>query len=292
MAILLRKDSRICVQGLTGRVASAHTRRMVAYGARVVAGVSPYRAGSAQDGLPVFATVREAVAETGAEVSLVFTPPDQTRDALIEAADAGVSLVVCVTEGTPVQDMLLAAARLEEQECRLIGPCSPGIIVPGLTKAGFLPEVACMPGPVGIMSRSGTLSYEAALQMTQRGIGQSTWLGVGGEQIKGMTFRDLLPLWEADPETRAIALLGEIGGRDEEDAADWYREHGTKPLIALIAGRSAPAGVAMGHAAAMISEGRGGYAAKVAALEAAGAQVARTLTEMAELMAKALDRIS
>lgn len=284
MSILLNRDSRVIVQGMTGRVASYHTRLMQAYGTRLVAGIAPGKGGAEYLGIPVFDSVEEARAAHGVDASVLFLPPSAARDGILEAIYCEIPVIVCVTEGIPVHDMIVVAAKLEGSRSRLIGPNCPGIITPGEAKAGFLPERAARKGSVGVVSRSGTLSYETCFAMTRRGIGQSTWIGVGGDAIKGSAFSDLLPLFERDPETRAVVLIGEIGGRDEEEAAEICRREITKPVIGLISGRSAPQGKQMGHAGAIVSGERGSYGAKVEALGGAGVRLAESPAQVAEIL--------
>ncbi|MFQ5876970.1 MAG: succinate--CoA ligase subunit alpha [Acidobacteriota bacterium] len=273
MSILVDESSRVVVQGLTGREGSFHARRCAEYGTRIVAGVTPGRGGVEHRGIPVYDTVREAVSKQGADVSLIFVPPAAAADAVLEAADAGIRLIVCITEGIPVADMIRVRAALGSRGSRLIGPNCPGIISPGKSKVGIMPGSIHRPGPVGVISRSGTLTYEAVAQLSRRGIGQTTCIGIGGDPIIGTTFVDALALFREDPETRAIVLIGEIGGGTEEEAARFAREELKVPLVAFIAGRTAPPGRRMGHAGAIIAGGRGTAAEKMAALKDAGAMV-------------------
>jgi succinyl-CoA synthetase alpha subunit len=284
MAILVDAKSRIMVQAVTGREGSLHTRLMLAAGTRVVAGVSPGKGGADVDGVPVFDTVAEAAARTGADVSVVFVPARFARDALLEAADAGVRLVVCVTEGIPVRDMTEAAAHLARRGTVLVGPNGPGIFTPGACSAGIMPAAVFAPGGVGLVSRSGTLTYEIVNELTRAGLGQSTCVGIGGDPVHGLGFVECLELFEADTATEAIVLVGEIGGNDEERAAAFVREHVTKPVVAYIAGFSAPAGKRMGHAGAIIDGATGTAAAKKAALEAADIPVAASPPDVARLL--------
>lgn len=282
MSILIDADSRVLVQGITGREGAFHTRQMLDYRTRVVAGVTPGRGGESVEGVPVFDTVRQAVAATGAHVSVIYVPAPFAPDALYEAADAGIGLIVCITEGIPILDMIRVRAYLDQRGVRLIGPNCPGLISPGRSKVGIIPGNICAPGPVGLVSRSGTLTYEVVYELTRVGIGQSTVVGIGGDPILGSDFIDILKLFEADPETRAVVLIGEIGGNDEERAAEFIAAQVSKPVVAFVAGRTAPAGKRMGHAGAIISGGSGTAAEKIAALERAGVPVARHPAEVAE----------
>ncbi|HTM57963.1 MAG TPA: succinate--CoA ligase subunit alpha [Candidatus Udaeobacter sp.] len=302
MSILIDKSTRLLVQGITGRDGAFHAQQMIAYGTRVVGGVTPGKGGTSVHGAPVFDSVVEAVAKTRANTSVIYVPAPFAADAIIEAADAGIQLIVCITEGVPVRDALAAyhhVARLREQASaedgasptpRLIGPNCPGLLSPGLSKVGILPGHICKPGPVGVVSRSGTLTYEVVHQLTRAGLGQTTCLGIGGDPVIGTNFIDALQLFEADPQTRAIVLMGEIGGSDEEDAARFIRKHVKKPVVAFIAGQTAPPGKRMGHAGAIISGGSGTAAEKMAAFAAAGVPVARIPSEIPALIAQALDR--
>jgi len=288
VSILVGTHTRLLVQGITGREGSFHARQCRDYGTRVVAGVTPGKGGGAVDGIPVFNTVRQAVEATGANTSLVFVPAPFAADAILEAVDAGLELVVCITEGIPVLDMVRVKRFLEGKPSRLIGPNCPGVITPGQAKVGIMPAAVYSPGPVGIVSRSGTLTYEASAQLTALGIGQSTCVGIGGDPIVGCGYLDILPLFEADPDTKIILLIGEIGGTAEEEAAEYIRQHLTKPVVAFIAGRTAPPGRRMGHAGAVISGGTGTAESKIRALEAAGvtvcpspAEIGRTVAEVA-----------
>jgi succinyl-CoA synthetase alpha subunit len=274
MAILVNEDTRLLVQGITGREGTFHTQQAVAYGTKVVAGVTPGKGGSSVDGIPVFNTVREARDKTGANVSVIFVPPAFAADAIMEAADAGMPLVVAITEGIPTLDMIRVMQFLAHTRTRLIGPNCPGIISPGKCKVGIMPGAIHRPGHVGVVSRSGTLTYEAVGQLTALGIGQSTCIGIGGDPIIGTTFVDALRLFNDDPGTHAIVLIGEIGGTAEEEAAEFIKANVKKPVVGFIAGRTAPPGRRMGHAGAIISGGKGTAPDKIAALEAAGVTVA------------------
>jgi len=288
MSILVNRETRLVVQGITGKEGTFHTRQAVAYGTRVVAGVTPGKGGTTVDGIPVFDTVGEAAARTGANASVIFVPPPFAADAILEAADAGMPLVVCITEGIPTLDMVRVQAFLEGRKTRLIGPNCPGIITPGECKIGIMPGSIHTPGPVGVVSRSGTLTYEAVAQLTSRGIGQSTCIGIGGDPIIGTQFVDALELFGKDPATRGIVLIGEIGGTAEEEAARFIRENVKVPVVAFIAGRTAPPGKRMGHAGAIISGGQGTAGEKVEALRAAGVRVVDSPGSIGEAMAEAL----
>jgi succinyl-CoA synthetase alpha subunit len=293
MSILLSKESRLVVQGFTGGTGSFHSRQCIEYGSNIVAGVTPGRGGTMHLDRPVFNTVSEAVRRTGADVSLVFVPAPFAADAVLEAADAGVALVICITEGIPVLDMARVKRALDSPartgaRVRMVGPNCPGVITPGECKAGIMPGYIHKPGRVGIVSRSGTLTYEAVHQTTQQGLGQSTVVGIGGDPIAGSNFTDILELFEKDPATEAVVMIGEIGGAAEEDAARFYKERMSKPLFGLIAGRSAPPGRRMGHAGAIIEGGSGTHASKVKALREAGVAVIENLSEIGVTVAKAL----
>jgi succinyl-CoA synthetase alpha subunit len=288
MAILANANSRLVVQGLTGAAGTFHAKQMREYGTVVVGGVTPGKGGMVHEGFPVFNTVAEAVAKTGANASVIYVPPSGGAEAILEAADAGIELVVCITEGIPVLDMVRVKRVLDGSRCRLVGPNCPGVITPGQCKIGIMPGYIHRPGSVGIVSRSGTLTYEAAFQLTTLDIGQSTALGIGGDPVNGLDFIACLELFEADPETRAVLLIGEIGGNAEEDAARFVREHMTKPVAAFIAGVTAPPGRRMGHAGAIISGGKGGAAEKIAALKEAGIAVAPTPAELGTTVAALL----
>ena len=288
MSILVDRESRVVVQGLTGREGSFHARACREYGTRIVAGVTPGRGGTAHEGTPVYNTVQEAVRRETADVSLIFVPPPAAADAVLEAADAGVRLVICITEGIPAADMIRVRPYLARTGTRLIGPNCPGIISPGKCKAGIMPGYIHKEGPVGVISRSGTLTYEAVAQLTRRGIGQSTCIGIGGDPIIGTTFVDALALFKDDAGTRAIVMIGEIGGTAEEEAAQFAAREIKKPIVAFIAGQTAPPGRRMGHAGAIISGGRGTAAEKMKALKAAGIHVLETPTEIGETVKRLL----
>jgi len=287
MSILIDESTRIIVQGF-GRAGQFHAKQCMDYGAKIVGGVTPGKGGTEQLGAPVFNTVADAVRETGANASLIFVPAAGAADAVLEAADSGIELAVCITEGIPALDMARVAHALKDTNTRLIGPNCPGIISPGKSKAGIMPGYIHKPGNVGVVSRSGTLTYEAVHQLTELGIGQSTCIGIGGDPIIGTTFVDALKLFQADPDTHAVVLIGEIGGTAEEEAAAWVREHMDKPVSAFIAGRTAPPGRRMGHAGAIISGGKGTAADKIATLEAAGIAVAESPAEMGATVKKQL----
>lgn len=291
MSILVGKDTRLVVQGITGREGAFHTRQMIDYGTPVVAGVTPGKGGEwAFGNVPVFDTVSEAVSATGANTSIIFVPPRFAADAVIEAADAHIELVVCITEGIPVLDMVQVRAYLDTTGTRLIGPNCPGLITPGEAKVGIIPGHILTPGSVGVVSRSGTLTYEVVYALTARGIGQSTAVGIGGDPINGTSFLDVLQMFENDHATDQVILIGEIGGTDEQKAAEFIAQRMSKPVTAFIAGQSAPPGRRMGHAGAIISGGEGTAAEKMAALAKAGAKVARHPDEIAEMVAENYSR--
>ena len=290
MSILIDENTRVICQGFTGAQGTFHSTQALAYGTRLVGGVTPGKGGQMHLGLPIFDTVRDAVAETGADASMIYVPAAFAADAILEAAAAGIGIIVCITEGIPVLDMLRVKAVLSSTASRLIGPNCPGIITPGACKIGIMPGNIHLPGAIGIISRSGTLTYEAVFQTSHNGLGQSTCIGIGGDPIHGLGFVECLELFEADPGTRGIVLIGEIGGADEERAADYIEAHVSKPVAAYIAGVTAPAGKRMGHAGAIISGGRGTAEAKITALQAAGAMVVRSPAEIGAGMAAALKR--
>jgi len=288
MSILIDKRTRLVVQGITGKEGTFHALACREYGTKVVAGVTPGKGGIVHEGIPVFDTVAAAVAKEGANTALIFVPPAFAADAILEAADAGIQVVVCITEGIPTLDMVKAARALQGQATRLIGPNCPGIISPGKAKVGIMPGHIHKAGRVGVVSRSGTLTYEAVGQLTARGIGQSTCIGIGGDPIVGTTFVDALRLFQLDPETDAILMIGEIGGTAEEDAATFVKAHVTKPVVGFICGQTAPPGRRMGHAGAIISGGTGTAAEKMAALRKAGITVVRSPAEMGGAVARLL----
>ncbi|CCW36627.1 succinyl-CoA synthetase (ADP-forming) alpha subunit [Chthonomonas calidirosea] len=293
MSILIDENTRVLVQGITGRDGSFHAEQMIAYGTQVVGGVTPGKGGqTVLGGVPVFNTVQEAVQATGANTSVIFVPARlNAADAIIEAAKAGIRLIVCISENIPTQDMIRVHAILRRIEgVRLIGPNCPGLITPGKCKVGIIPPTSFVPGSIGLVSRSGTLTYEIADSLTRAGLGQSTGVGIGGDAMIGSTFSDILPLFEADPQTEAVVLVGEIGGSDEERAAEYIKQHMKKPVVAFIGGRTAPPGKRMGHAGAIISGNTGTPQAKVEALLAAGVPVAETIQEIPELVKKRLRR--
>jgi succinyl-CoA synthetase alpha subunit len=288
LSVLVDKNTRLVVQGITGKEGSFHTKQMVEYGTNVVGGVTPGKGGTTHEGIPVFNTVEEAVKEAGANVSIIYVPPPFAADAIIEAADAGMPLVVCITEGIPATDMVSVKRFLEGKETRLIGPNCPGIISPGKCKIGIMPGHIHREGNIGVVSRSGTLTYEAVGQLTALGLGQSTAIGIGGDPIVGTTHTDALKLFEADPDTHGIVMIGEIGGTAEEEAAAYASEHVSKPIVAFIAGQTAPPGRRMGHAGAIIAGGKGTAAEKMSALEAAGIRVVRSPADIGTAMRDAL----
>lgn len=290
MAILLDRNSKILVQGITGRSGLYHTRQCRDYGSTIAAGVTPGKGGIQIDGVPVFNTVEEAVRHTGATVSMIFVPPPAAADAILEAAEAGIELAICITEGIPVRDMVIARRILEGSSMKLVGPNCPGVITPGECKAGIMPGYIHTPGKIGVVSRSGTLTYEAVKQLSDMGLGQSTCIGIGGDPIIGMKFIDCLQLFNEDKDTEAVFMIGEIGGHAEEDAAYWIREHMRKPVAAFIAGLTAPAGKRMGHAGAIISGGKGKAADKIKTLASCGVTVASSPTKMGLAMQEALSR--
>ncbi|MEE8060740.1 MAG: succinate--CoA ligase subunit alpha [Gemmatimonadales bacterium] len=289
MSIFIDQDTRLVVQGITGRDGSFHTRQMISYGTQVVAGVTPGKGGQRfDDAVPVFNTVAESVAETGANTSVIYVPPAFAVGAMFEAADAGVSLIVCITEGVPVIDMTRVLPYLSERGVRLIGPNCPGLISPGQSKVGIIPGDICAPGRVGLVSRSGTLTYEVVHHLTVNGMGQSTCVGIGGDPLIGTNFIDCLEAFESDSETDAIVIIGEIGGTDEQNAASFVQEHVTKPVVGFIAGQTAPPGRRMGHAGAIISGSSGTAAEKMAAFESAGIGVMKRPAEVVELLKQQL----
>ncbi len=288
MSIYVDGTTRLLVQGITGREGTFHTGHMVEYGTNVVAGVTPGKGGQRVHGVPVYDTVAEAVAETDANCSLIYVPARFCADAVLESADAGIPLVITITEQVPVHDMIRVTTALQARGTTMIGPNCPGLISPGSAKVGIIPGSICTPGPVGLVSRSGTLTYEVLFALTTRGIGQTTAVGIGGDPVQGTKFIDVLAAFEADPATKAIVMIGEIGGSDEEAAAAYVAEHVGKPVIGFVAGQTAPAGKQMGHAGAIISGGSGTAAGKIAAFENAGISVARHPDEIAELVAERL----
>jgi len=288
VSILVNKNTRVVVQGITGKEGSFHATQCKAYGTQVVAGVTPGKAGQEVEGIPVFNSVRDAVAKTHSDTSLIFVPPPFAADAILEAADAGIRLIICITEGIPVNDMVKVKRALRGRDIRLIGPNCPGIITADECKIGIMPGFIHKRGKVGVVSRSGTLTYEAVHQLTNLGLGETTCVGIGGDPVNGTSFVDVLPLFETDPETEAVVMIGEIGGDAEEKAADFIKEHIKKPVIGFIAGITAPPGRRMGHAGAIITGGKGTAAEKMKALEAAGVRVVKNPAEIGATVKSAL----
>lgn len=292
MSILVNKDTKVVTQGITGATGQLHTRACREYGTQMVAGVTPGRGGTDFEGIPIFDTVEQAVRATGANASVIYVPPPFAADAIMEAVDAGVPLVICITEGIPVLDMVRVKRYLEGKPSRLIGPNCPGVITPGECKIGIMPGYIHKPGTIGVVSRSGTLTYEAVHQLTQLDIGQSTCVGIGGDPVNGTGFIDILRMFQDDPKTEGVVLIGEIGGSAEEEAAAFIRQHMTKPVAAFIAGQTAPKGKRMGHAGAIISGGQGTAAEKIQAFKDAGVHIIPSPAEMGVTMAKALGKMS
>jgi succinyl-CoA synthetase alpha subunit len=286
MSILVNKGTRLVVQGITGREGEFHARQMLEYGTNVVAGVTPGKGGGWVAGIPVFDTMQEARDATEANTSIIYVPARFAPDAILEAADAGIRIIVCITEGIPVLDMIKVRTHLDCMDARLIGPNCPGLITPGEAKVGIMPGYIHTPGPIGVVSRSGTLTYEVVYALTERGLGQSTAIGIGGDPVNGTDFIDTLRMFEDDPQTKQVVLIGEIGGTDEQRAAEFITRHMSKPVTAFIAGRTAPPGKRMGHAGAIIQGGEGTAAEKIAAFEAVGVRVAKHPAEIAELVAQ------
>ena len=288
MSIYIDKNTKVLVQGITGSVGTFHTKQMLEYGTKIVGGVTPGKAGSKVEGVRVFNTVTEAVKATGANASVIYVPPAFAADAICEAFDAGLDLVVCITEGIPILDMVKVKKFMEGKKTRLVGPNCPGVITPGECKIGIMPGSIHTPGTIGIVSKSGTLTYEAVHQVTAVGLGQSTCVGIGGDPINGTNFIDVLSAFQADPKTEAIIMIGEIGGMAEEEAAAYVKAHVTKPVVGFIAGQTAPKGKRMGHAGAVISGGKGTAAEKIEAFKAAGISVSETPSDMGKTLARRL----
>jgi len=289
VSIFIDRNTKLVVQGITGRDGSFHAKQMLDYGTCVVAGVTPGKGGQQfENTVPVFDTVADAVAATGANTTVIYVPPPFAADAMMEAADAGISLIVCITEGVPVLDMTRVYPYVQDRNARLIGPNCPGLITPGVSKVGIIPGRICTPGSVGVVSRSGTLTYEVVYQLTRAGIGQTTCVGIGGDPINGTNFIDCLRAFEADPDTKAVAMMGEIGGTDEQQAAEFVRDHMSKPVVGFIAGQTAPPGRRMGHAGAIISGSAGTAAEKIDAFKAAGIGIAQRPVDFVPLLKERL----
>lgn len=289
--MLVNERTQVVIQGLTSNIARKHALNMLQNNTKIVAGVAPKRGGSFVEEWPVYDTVQQALDNHKIDVSLIYAPPQYAAQAIIESIEAEINLIVCVTEGIPIRDMLIVHKRLLHSKSVLIGPCSPGITVPGKTKIGFIPDIVCSPGNIGVVGKSGTLTYEICYQLTKAGYGQSTVIGIGGDPIKGISFKEALELFEDDEETQLVVMVGEIGGRDEEEASDYFRYHASKPVIAYIAGRTAPKNVPMGHAGALISNNQGGYQEKANNLTSNGVQVATSIPEVTTLIKKIMNEV-
>ncbi len=291
MAILVNKETRVVTQGITGATGQFHTRTCKEYGTQMVAGVTPSKGGTTFEGIPIFNTVEEAVSSTGANTSVIYVPPSFAQDAILEAVDAGIELVICITEGIPVIDMVRVKRFLKDKKARLIGPNCPGIITPGQCKIGIMPGHIHNPGSIGVVSRSGTLTYEAVDQLTRLGMGQSTCIGIGGDPVRGLGFIDVLELFNEDSDTQGVVMIGEIGGSSEEEAAQWIKENVRKPVVGFIVGQTAPSGKRMGHAGAIIAGGKGTAQDKIEALKNAGVRLAPSPAQIGQTTQEVMKRI-